>query len=143
MRSKNWPRRYLPAGLRRLSASVCVFVLALACSSDPVSFDNDSLSGVLSVTNVRKASVPTADGRISGLIVSSTVINAGFITIDVPFLMRWSLLQDGSVFASATQQMSAGLSPGDSRDVTVTLTFDPVDSVSGFRDAVTFDVLSP
>ncbi len=75
------------------------------------------------------------------MVITSTVINAGFITVDVPFLMRWSLLLDGSVFASTTRQLAAGLSPGDSREVTLTLGFDPIGSVSGLRDAVTFDVL--
>ena len=121
----------------------CLIVpgLAVACSSNPLAFDNDSLSSILSVTNVQKSTISAADGRISGMVITSTVINAGFITVDVPFLMRWSLLLDGSVFASTTRQLAAGLSPGDSREVTLTLGFDPIGSVSGLRDAVTFDVL--
>ena len=136
-------RLYFKASLPVNSLRKCVVTLVLvaSCSSSPLQLDNDSLSSILSVTNVQKSTTSAADGRISGMVIASTVINAGFITVDVPFLMRWSLLRDGSVFASTTQQMAAGLSPGDSRDVTLTLVFDPIESVSGLRDAVTFDIL--
>ena len=129
-----------------LAAIHIALVTAFAgCSSGPLEFDNDTLSDALSVTDVQKTPIPdpAAPGRVVGLRVAATVINSGFFTIDVPFLMRWSLLRGGSVFASETLNMPAGLSPGDSRRATLTIRFESIESLAGLQDAVTFDVLQP
>ena len=132
--------RIVKRGLLRLLA-----VLLVACASGPLGFDNDSLSELISVTNVQKAPIadPSDPSRFSGVIVTATIINSGFVTIDVPFLMRWSLLREGAILATATQTMPAGFRPGANRLARLTITFGSLETLSGLQDAVTFDVIEP
>ena len=136
-----------PSGADRSRATsrwlccLCMLV-ALACSESR-SLDNDILSDLLSLgAVVRTPIADTANPElIAGLIIDTTVIHTGFIMIDVPFRMRWALRRDGSTLASATRDFEAGFRPGDSLPVRLTIRFDPVSSLSGIGDAVTFDLL--
>lgn len=128
--------------ISRLPLTLLAIVSLAACTSSPIEFDNESLSSILSVSDITKVLTPGQDGFIVGLTITATVINTGFITVDVPFLMRWSLLRDGSTFASATQTMDPGFSPGASQVAVLVITFSPVEEMTNFQDAVTFDVLT-
>jgi hypothetical protein len=130
----------------RVRGAVIVSVIVaclFGCDSDPRQLDTDDLTALLSVSMVTKTRLQdtTRPELISGLIVDTTVIHTGFITIDVPFRMTWSIRRDGAVFASATRDFEAGFAPGQSESVRLTLRFDPVATLDGVSDAVTFDLL--
>ena len=127
---------------RRLWLSLATMSM-LACTSDPLQLDNDSLSALLSISDVRKTRVQdTANPELmSGLIVDATVVHTGFVTVDVPFRMTWSIRRSGVTIASATRDFEAGFSPGRSAPVRLTLRFAPVADLGGTSDVVTFDLL--
>ena len=128
----------------RGAVTVSAFIACLfGCDSDPAQLDTDDLTLLLSISSVTKTRIQdtTNPELISGLIVDTTVINTGFITIDVPFRMTWAIRRDGSVFASATRDFESGFAPGQSEPVRLTLRFDPVATLDGVTDAVTFDLL--
>jgi len=116
--------------------------LLLSCTSDPT-LDNDQLSTLLSLGAVTKTNLPDLGNPdlIAGLVVDTTVIHTGFLTIDLPFRMTWSMRRDGQVVATATRDFPAGFAPGDSVPVRLTLRFTPTSTLSGISDAVTFDLL--
>ena len=119
--------------------ATCLF----GCDSDSRQFDNDDLSAFLSISSVIKTRIQdtTNPDLISGLIVDTTVVNVGFITMDAPFRMTWSIRRDGDVLASATRDFAAGFAPGRREPVRLTLRFAPIVSLEGTSDVVTFDLL--
>lgn len=130
----------------RVRGAIYVSVFAtflFECAGDPRQLDNADLSALLSISSVTRTRLQdTANPElISGLIVDTTVINTGFITIDVPFRMTWSIRRGGDVLASATRDFAAGFAPGQSEPVRLTLRFAPIASLDGTSDAVTFDLL--
>ena len=127
---------------RRAFGLLIALVCLSGCTSDQV-LENEDLSSLLSITDVTKTRIPDVGNPelVAGLTVDSTVIHAGFITVNVPFRMTWTIRRDGAVFATATRDFPAGFAPGDSVPVRLTLRFDPVTDLSGTSDAVTFDIL--
>ena len=121
---------------------MAVVLLCSSCSSDPV-LDDDRLSSLLSVSSVPKTRIQDSANPelVAGVIVDTSVIHTGFVTIDVPFRLTWMIRREGAVLASATRDFEAGFRPGESLPVRLTLRFDPLPSLDGTSDAVTFDIL--
>lgn len=129
---------------RRIAGTLAaVSVAVLGCSTSGPELDNDRLSTLLSIGAVTKT--PTPDGtdpdRVTRLTIDTTVINTGFITIDVPFRMTWSVRRDGAILGTGTRDFDAGFRPGDSVPVRLTVRFEPSTSLGGTADVVTFDIL--
>ena len=121
---------------------MAVVLLCSSCSSDPV-LDDDRLSSLLSVSSVTKTRIQDSANPelVAGVIVDTSVIHTGFVTIDVPFRLTWMIRREGAGLASATRDFEAGFRPGESLPVRLTLRFDPLPSLDGTSDAVTFDIL--
>jgi hypothetical protein len=117
--------------------------VAAACSDDSLRLDNNDLSSLLSIFDVTKTVVQDSANPelVGGLIVETTVIHTGFITINVPFRMTWAIRRDGNTIGSASREFDAGFVPGQSERVRLVLVFAPVNSLVGSTDAVTFDLL--
>ena len=120
-----------------------VIALGASCSSDPGQLDNDELSALLSLANVRKTEVRStaSPDLISGLIIDTTVIHTGFDRVNVPFRMTWAIRRNGSVLGTATRDFAAGFRPGQSEPVRLVLNFAPTPTLIGTSDVVTFDLL--
>jgi hypothetical protein len=124
---------------------ICVAVgLVLAgCGASPVELDNDQLSDMLSLTNLSKRAIrsPVDPAQIIGLGVEFDVVNVAAAPVEPPFTVVWTLRDgDGRTLASATGRVDAGLAPGSSRHVALTLSFAAVASLEGYTDVVTFNL---
>ena len=128
---------------RCVLSRLLILAALVGCSSDPRGLDNDILSSLLSISNVTKKRLQDTSNPdlVSGVIVDSTVIHTGFLTINVPFRMTWTLRLDGIALATATYDFAAGFAPGASASVRVTLRFYPVSDLDNTTDVVTFDLL--
>ena len=126
---------------RRVLLSVVIVVSA--CSNDSLRLDNNDLSSLLSISDVTKTVVQDSGNPelIGGLVVETTVIHTGFVTVNVPFRMTWSIRRDGKTIGSVSREFDAGFAPGQSERVRLVLDFAPVTSLVGSTDAVTFDLL--
>jgi hypothetical protein len=126
---------------RRVLLSVVIVVSA--CSDDSLRLDNNDLSSLLSIFDVTKTAVQDSGNSelIAGLVVETTVIHTGFVTVNIPFRMTWSIRRDGNTIGSASREFDAGFAPGQSERVRLVLDFAPVTSLVGSTDAVTFDLL--
>ena len=128
-----------------MRAWICVMVgvgLA-ACGTSPVELDNDQLSEMLSLTNLSKRPIrnPLDATQIIGVGVEVDVVNVAPVPIDVSFALVWSLRDgEGRTLSSASGRIAAGLAPGSSRHVSLTLSFAAVASLEGYRDVATFDL---
>jgi hypothetical protein len=124
---------------------ILVFVVfgTSACSDNSLLLDNNDLSSLLSISDVSKIAVQDSGDPelIAGLVVETTVIHTGFVIINVPFRMTWSIRRDGNTIGSASREFDAGFGPGQSERVRLVLEFAPVASLVGSTDAVTFDLL--
>ena len=126
------------------AVSIVALVVLWSCGPSTVSPDSEDLSALLSIGNLVKLPIqnPNAEGSIIGLEVSVDIINTGVITIDVPFTVTWSLLDgEGRIFGTATNRIDRNLASGDRERVTLSLSFPPTPSLSGFQDAVIFDLV--
>ena len=128
-----------------MRAWICVLVgMALvACGTNPIGLDNDQLSDMLSLTNLSKRTIrnPLDPTQILGVGIEADVVNVAAVPIEVPFTVVWSLRDgEGRTLSSASGRIEAGLDPGSSRHISLTLSFAAVSDLDGYGDVVTFNL---
>ena len=125
--------------------TICFALFLLcACGTGPTSWDNDALSGVLSIGSLSRRPVYSSvdPPQIVGVEIEVDVINVGYGSIDVPFTITWALTDaQGNVSGSASLTRRDYLNPGASWHVSLSIAFPPVQSLDDLQDVVTFDLV--
>ncbi len=118
----------------------------MQCSTSPLELNTDDLNSLLSISNLNKRLIPDQSDPpgIVGLEVEADVINVGQVIVKNPFKVTWTLLgTGGDRLGSASTELAGNFSPGGTRHFSLTLSFPATVSLEGFRDVVTFDLVSP
>lgn len=129
--------------LLRLPAFLAVLLLA-GCGTDDRGLNTDTLSSLLSISNLSRLPLRSAadPSLIVAVSIEVDVVNVGEVVIDEPFTLTWELRSAaGTRMGSATRQLAAGMAPGERRTVSLEITFDPVPDLAGVQDVVTFDLI--
>jgi len=121
---------------------LCWIILA-GCGGGPISPETQTLSAFMSIANVSRDPVFNPSGEIIGVNLSAEVINTGPIPIGSPFVMTWRLRSANNSEIARVTHRFARFDAGETQRVLLAMTFDARSSLSGVRDAVTFDFEDP
>ena len=128
----------------RAGTLLACLLVCCGCGTGALEWNTDDLSDTLSIGNLVKQPVhDTADPpQIVGLRIQVDVINVGYVPIDVPFTITWSLVdRQGRTYGTASRRFNGSLAAGGSWHVSLSLSFPQTPSLEGFQDVVTFDLV--
>lgn len=120
-----------------------LMLILCGCTTSPLEWNTDDLSDSLSIGNLTRTPVHnTADPpQIVGLRIEADVINVGYVSINVPFTITWSVTDGQDRTYAASKRFNGSLAAGGSWRVLLNLSFPARPSLDEFRDVVTFDLV--